>query len=369
VTIEAGPGDLGSFVVGSVASQVAGGSFQVTATAYDTCGEIKTDFTGPASIGATAPYNGDAPNGSAPAEYGTQPGNGLSWASGVGTASVTVYRAGTASVTVGDGTISDDSGSFTVAPATLASIAFAQQPTRTQVATAISPAVTVSGVDLYGNGASGSVGVVIGANPGNATAVTASASLVGGVATFASLVIDRIGLGYTLVASSDLLLSDTSDPFDVVTTKCVDDTTSCVAETPPGGNTSSRVEVGDSSTTNGEGTLYLDLDPTAVVTCGGSFQIGTTVVLQPTGFDTQSRAVMRIQYDKSQAPGIGVSNYVFCFDKGDDGPDDDFVPAKCPKKITAATPWCEMFRKRTDAGDLLVQFNGPVQDPRISGFG
>ena len=48
------PGPLGSFTLGSVTSpRTAGDAFNVSATAFDTFGNMKNDYTGPAALSST----------------------------------------------------------------------------------------------------------------------------------------------------------------------------------------------------------------------------------------------------------------------------------------------------------------------------
>jgi PKD domain len=98
-------------------------------------------------------------------------------------------------------------------------LAFAQQPTNEESATPIAPAVQVSVLDASNNVAgsvSASIALAIGTNPGGGIlSGTLSQSTVNGVATFADLSIDKIGTGYTLVASSTGLTGATSSAFNI----------------------------------------------------------------------------------------------------------------------------------------------------------
>jgi hypothetical protein len=112
----------------------------------------------------------------------------------------------------------DGTGTVNVhGPAT--KLAFTQQPTNEESATPIAPAVQVSVLDANNNVAgstSASITLAIGANPGGGTlSGTLTQSTVNGVATFADLSIDKIGTGYTLVASSTGLTSATSSAFNI----------------------------------------------------------------------------------------------------------------------------------------------------------
>jgi hypothetical protein len=98
-------------------------------------------------------------------------------------------------------------------------VVFGQQPTNEESATPIAPAVTVRVLDasnnLVGN-SSAPITLAIGTNPGSGTlSGTLTQNAVNGVATFANLSIDKIGTGYTLVATSPGLTSATSNGFNI----------------------------------------------------------------------------------------------------------------------------------------------------------
>lgn len=126
----------------------------------------------------------------------------------------------TVSGTVGGAAISDTATvTFTFVPPTDVRLVFGQQPTDTQAGATITPAVTVRAVD--GGGAlvssfNGAVTIDIGTNPAGGvlsgtTTVTANA----GVATFASLSINRAGTGYRLTADASGATGAISTPFAI----------------------------------------------------------------------------------------------------------------------------------------------------------
>jgi len=94
--------------------------------------------------------------------------------------------------------------SIVVGAVASANLTFVQQPTQTAGGQGISPAVTVRVTDNTG-AVVGSVvvAVAIGNNPagGTLSGTTTATTDEGGIATFATLSIDRGGVGYTLVAS------------------------------------------------------------------------------------------------------------------------------------------------------------------------
>ena len=114
------------------------------------------------------------------------------------------------------------SNAFSVSAGTGTQFSFATQPTTSGAGSAITPAVQVEALDAYGNVAtsySGVVDVGLGANPGAGTlSGTTSTAAIGGVATFATLSIDKLGAGYTLTASTSggVVAATTSAPFSVV---------------------------------------------------------------------------------------------------------------------------------------------------------
>lgn len=94
---------------------------------------------------------------------------------------------------------------------------FGQQPSNTTAGVAIAPAVTVKIEDAAGNvvSSTATVNLDLGNNPGGDPLGTVSVAAVGGVATFSSIVLQKAGAGYTLVASSTGLTSATSNGFNV----------------------------------------------------------------------------------------------------------------------------------------------------------
>jgi hypothetical protein len=117
-----------------------------------------------------------------------------------------------------DGTLGTaDSAPFAIAPAAADHLGFGQQPTTTAAGQAISPAVTVSVLDPFGNvvtADTSKVTVALSAGPG-ALAGTLTAAAAGGVATFANLSITKAAPGYALRATDGALTGATSVPFAI----------------------------------------------------------------------------------------------------------------------------------------------------------
>src|SRR2546427_2118215 len=114
------------------------------------------------------------------------------------------------------------SGSFNVTVGAATQFVFTGQPTNTAAGAAITPAVQVTALDAGGNvatGFAGAVAVALGTNPSGGTlAGTTTGPAVSGVASFASLSINKVGTGYTLTAAAPFqpaLTGATSAPFDI----------------------------------------------------------------------------------------------------------------------------------------------------------
>ena len=119
----------------------------------------------------------------------------------------------------GDGNFlaSGTNGNYTVYQ-----LVFTTQPSNTVVGSAITPPVQVAAQDGSGNtltAFAGSITLALGANPGSGTlSGMIPQSAVNGVATFPDLSINKMGIGYTLVASLTGIptaLTATSNPFNV----------------------------------------------------------------------------------------------------------------------------------------------------------
>jgi len=128
---------------------------------------------------------------------------------------------GTNTVTVTSGALPAVTFSATGVAGAPARLAFLTEPTpRALAGDTIASAVQVAIQDQYGNLALPAKDVVslrLGATPNPAAKLQGivDAAAVNGVASFANLTVDSAGIGYTLAATSGLLTSATSTPFDV----------------------------------------------------------------------------------------------------------------------------------------------------------
>jgi uncharacterized protein (TIGR03382 family) len=111
------------------------------------------------------------------------------------------------------------SSAFDITPNVPYRVIITQQPSDIIAGGTMTPPVQASLYDRYGNAvtaATNAVTVSLGNNPSGGTlSGTTTVNAVGGVASFANLSVDRVGLNYTLVAGASGLFADNSVGFDV----------------------------------------------------------------------------------------------------------------------------------------------------------
>lgn len=128
--------------------------------------------------------------------------------------------------------------SATAEAAVPAGLSFIVQPSNTQAAQVIAPAVQVAVLDAQGNVNTAATDVVtLGLLDSDGEGIpgldgTTSVAAVAGIATFSDLSIDLQGVGYSLRASAASLVPDTSATFDVSAGPAV---TLIITEQPPAG--------------------------------------------------------------------------------------------------------------------------------------
>ncbi len=145
--------------------------------------------------------------------------NGLAtttWTLGTGTGQQSV-TATAATLTGSPLTFTATSTTVAAGPAT--SLTVSGQPSAAVAGVANAPAIVVHALDVNGMLATsfaGNVTLAIGANPGGATiGGTITVAAVAGVATFSNVTLNKVGTGYTLVASSGTLTAATSGTFNI----------------------------------------------------------------------------------------------------------------------------------------------------------
>src|SRR5207249_590802 len=181
----------------------------VQVTARDAQGNVATDFTGTVTVALGVNPGGATLSGP----------TSVAAVSGVATfSSLSIDKVGTGytltAADPGEGLSGATSTAFNITPGSATQLVFTVQPSTAVAARTISPAVQVAARDAQGNlvtGFTGSVTVALGTNPSGATlAGTMTVTAAGGVATFGSLSVDKVGTGYTLTAAATGLSGATS---------------------------------------------------------------------------------------------------------------------------------------------------------------
>lgn len=242
-----------------------------------------------------------------------------------------------------------------------AELRFVQQPSRTQVSTNMTPAVTVEALDACGNRATGATAVVdLALDPNPSALSVTSQSLVSGLATFSDVQIDTAGVDYTLEASS-AGLSSTSDEFDVVTRLCTSSDPDPVCQASDVGGTVTVLTArpqGNDSMTLDFGEIGAEID------CGAGFRTrGALARIEP-DYAAGDAVEVTMRWSKEVAPGTGVANFVLCMSK--DGTTYS-VPPSCPRsgKLPKDENFCELKRNRNGVGELVISFLIKPQDPYV----
>ena len=209
-TFTVNPGAPGSFGLSNPGTQTAGTAFNVTITATDGYGNAATSYAGPQNVTFSGPSN--SPNGTTPT-YPTS----VTFANGVGTASITLFDAQTTALTASQGAASGTSGTFAVNGTGTVSTFNVSAPGTATVGTAFN--VTITAADPYGNGSSGYSGAkaVAFSGPsnspnGHAPTYPASVTFTNGVGTASVTLFDA---QTTAVTATQGALSGTSGPITV----------------------------------------------------------------------------------------------------------------------------------------------------------
>src|SRR5947208_6043545 len=218
-TFNVPPGTAAKLVFTVQPSNTAAGAAitpAVQVTAQDALGNTASGFTGTVTVALGANPVG-----------GTLSGHTTVAASaGVATlADLSLDRAGTGyTLTAAGGGLSvATSAAFNITVGAATQLVFTVQPSTAVAARTISPAVQVAARDAQGNLVSafaGSVEGALGTNPSGGTlAGTTTVTAAGGVATFGTLSVDKVGTGYTLAAAAAPFqpapTGATTAPFDM----------------------------------------------------------------------------------------------------------------------------------------------------------
>ncbi len=209
--IVVGPAAASSFGVATPAAPTAGVAFSESITALDAYGNTATSYTGSKNVAFSGPSN--SPGGTAPSYPAS-----VSFSSGVGSASVTVYDAQTTTLTATQGSLTGGSGSFTVAPSSATSLTFTTQPAGVTAGASFPTQPVVTAKDAYGNVATGyaktvTLSIKSGTGPAGGALSGCTSVLSAGVTTFSGCEVSPNGNGYQLNAG-DGALTVTSTAFN-----------------------------------------------------------------------------------------------------------------------------------------------------------
>jgi hypothetical protein len=201
--------DATQLAVSAADTSVAGTTLSVTVTAKMPNGSTSTSYTGRVHFTAT---DGNAV---LPLDYTFTTAD-----QGTHTFTVTFKTAGPQSLTVTDAALGFTAAkAVTVTPAAADHLLFGQQPSNAVAGQALSPAVTVRVLDLFGNlvtSNTSNVTVALSTNPGASTlSGTTTIAAVNGIATFSNLSLDKAAAGYTLQATDGSLIVANSNSFNI----------------------------------------------------------------------------------------------------------------------------------------------------------
>ena len=238
LTAQSAPGATRLVVTGT-GTQIAGTTQSITITAEDALGTVITSYPPTALTftftGASAAPNSQSAtitdNTSATVNFGTGTQN-ITFINGVATVPMTLYAAGTAHITVSDGTITTktaDQLTVVVSPGSLASLTFNTLATPQTSGTAFTGSPTLTAKDTWGNvatnfDASGN-NVTITSTPGTGTisglgspsgaVLNQLASFTSGVANLSGMVFTGASGPYTFTATSANSVTTTSNSITI----------------------------------------------------------------------------------------------------------------------------------------------------------
>jgi hypothetical protein len=138
-----------SFTVPTPSSQTAGTAFNVTLTAKDAYGNPASSYEGAKTIAFSGPTT--SPGGKAPAYPAS-----VTFSAGTATAPVTIYDAGSMSLTATQGSVTGSSASFNVNAASAASLSLAAADETPGAG--VSDNLAITALDAYGNTATSYTG-------------------------------------------------------------------------------------------------------------------------------------------------------------------------------------------------------------------
>ena len=204
------------FTVHPAASTTAGATITpaIQVTAQDAAGNAVPTFAGTVTVAITA---GTGTSGAVLS--GTLTVGAVSGVASFSTLSINKSGTGYKLTATSSGVSAGTSSTFVITAGAATMLGFTVQPVTTVAGRSITPAVRVAAQDALGNTVTtftSSITVAIGTNPsGGILGGTKVVNAVAGVATFATLTIDKTGIGYTLNATRTGLTGATSTAFNI----------------------------------------------------------------------------------------------------------------------------------------------------------
>ncbi|HZT91093.1 MAG TPA: invasin domain 3-containing protein [Gaiellaceae bacterium] len=362
----------------STTTPTAGSPDTLTLTALDPFGNTDTSyagdksltFGGASSLGANAPTVTDMSATAQP--FGTP--ETISFANGVATATMKLYKAETASVTVGDGTISNGAGtSFTTSAAAATQLALSVDGGSSPTANVAFP-VAVTSLDQYGNvsGVASDTGVALSLATGTGTlggTLTTTVARGRSQATFGGVTYTKAESGVKLTAtrtSGDALSPVTSSPFTVgaVATRLV--VTSVAGGAHPQAGQPFSITVGAEDASSNTSSVSSATSFAISLHTGTGTLAGTATGTIPAGADHVS--VSGLTYTKAEG-GVSVTVTVTSGDSlsagtsapftVDAGPATHLVLAG-PGSATAGTPFGLTVTAYDALGNVATGYTGGV---------
>jgi uncharacterized protein (TIGR03382 family) len=335
----------------------------VQVTVRDSLGNVATSFTGNVSVAIFAnPGNATL--------SGTATVAAVAGIASFSTLSLDKVGSGYTLIATGTGLQSTISTTFNITPANAATLHFTVQPGDVVAGVAHVPSIQVTARDPAGNQATGFTGMVtlgIGNNPGGATlSGTLTQSAVSGVATFAGISLDKVGVGYTLTAASTGLPTATSGTFRVTPASATHiGFTVQPTSTPAGDPITPAVKVTAFDPFDNVSTQYTGNITVAIgANPGGSTLAGTTTVAASSGVATFST----LSLDRA-APGYTLTASAASL-TGDTSTAFEITPSNASRLVFTVQPTNSVagvafspdlrVEARDTSGNLDVSFNGMV---------
>ena len=339
----------------------------ILVAARDGFGNPVPSFTGPVSVTIAT---GTGTSGASLAGTTAQPAvNALAT---FGDLSIDRSGSGYQLTAAAAGVTSATSAAFAIHAGLASQLAFTVEPSTATAGSTITPQVEVTARDALGNVAdafTGAIVVAIGSNPSGGNLLgTTSVAASGGVASFADLMLDSAGAGYTLTATASGITGATSLAFDV-TSGQADQLVFTVqpANVTAGAAIAPAVEVTARDSLGNTVTSFTG-DVALTITAGtgvsGATLAGTAIVPASAGVATFATLNIGLSGTRFQLSATSQGEAGATSDTFDvrPGPATRLVVISQPATATAATPFAPAFQVTAlDAlGNPAIDFAGTV---------